>query len=364
MGEDVPSFGADGHAESDFPGAFGDGDVHDVHDADAADEEGDACNAGEEHRHHVGRGVHHAAEFLLRSDVEVVGITGTEFVVAAEQSRDFLFRFFGLFLAQGGAVDALEVGDGEHPFLDGGVGGEDEVVLVHAHGVVAFGGQYAHDLERDFPEPYHLSDGVFAIGEKVVHDGFSDHAYFGGVKDVFFGEHFPFADRVFADVQIVGVHPVDGGGVVVCPEYRLPAAVDGGGASGDVTGFADDGVVVLQFEAFHFRRIQAHSAAAVGTGVYHDHVGAHFGNLCPYAPFGTLPDGEHGDDGCHSDDNAEHGEESPHFVVAEGADGYPEEVGVIHVVTVFSLLVWESILRWSGRKRCVRCGCPTPRARL
>jgi hypothetical protein len=43
--EDGGGSGADGLAEADLAGAFGDGDEHDVHDADATDEEGDADDA-------------------------------------------------------------------------------------------------------------------------------------------------------------------------------------------------------------------------------------------------------------------------------------------------------------------------------
>ena len=40
--EDVLFGGADGLADTDFPGSLGDGDEHDVHDTDAADHETDA----------------------------------------------------------------------------------------------------------------------------------------------------------------------------------------------------------------------------------------------------------------------------------------------------------------------------------
>ena len=36
LGEDVVALGADGFADADLAGAFGDGDEHDVHHADAA----------------------------------------------------------------------------------------------------------------------------------------------------------------------------------------------------------------------------------------------------------------------------------------------------------------------------------------
>ena len=42
LGDDVLPLGAEGPADADLAGAFGDGGEHDVHDADAADEQRDA----------------------------------------------------------------------------------------------------------------------------------------------------------------------------------------------------------------------------------------------------------------------------------------------------------------------------------
>ena len=38
--------GTDGHADADLAGPLGDGDQHDVHDADAADQQADAGDCG------------------------------------------------------------------------------------------------------------------------------------------------------------------------------------------------------------------------------------------------------------------------------------------------------------------------------
>ena len=51
--EDVSAAGADGHADADLAGPLGDADEHDVHDADAADEERDDGDAEEEVAHEL-----------------------------------------------------------------------------------------------------------------------------------------------------------------------------------------------------------------------------------------------------------------------------------------------------------------------
>ena len=45
--EDIPPAGADGHADADFARALGDADEHDVHDADAADQQRNAGDAAD-----------------------------------------------------------------------------------------------------------------------------------------------------------------------------------------------------------------------------------------------------------------------------------------------------------------------------
>ena len=48
LGDDALALGTDGLADTDLPGALGDGDQHDVHNADAADGQGDGGNAAQE----------------------------------------------------------------------------------------------------------------------------------------------------------------------------------------------------------------------------------------------------------------------------------------------------------------------------
>ena len=53
--QDVATVRADGHADADLAGALGDADEHDVHDADAADDERDAGDGREQHGHGLRR---------------------------------------------------------------------------------------------------------------------------------------------------------------------------------------------------------------------------------------------------------------------------------------------------------------------
>ena len=55
LAADVACGGAESFADADLAGALGDGDEHDVHDADAAEREREQSDGGEEEGHDVRR---------------------------------------------------------------------------------------------------------------------------------------------------------------------------------------------------------------------------------------------------------------------------------------------------------------------
>ena len=66
---------------------------------------------------------------------------------------------------------------------------QDEIVLVHTHGVVAFGFKYTHYTQGYLVETDDMSDRVLSVREKIVHNGLTDDADFGGTLNVRFGKH-------------------------------------------------------------------------------------------------------------------------------------------------------------------------------
>ena len=136
--QDVDATGADGHAQTDFSGTLCDGDVHDIHDTDTTYDERDACDAGQQGGHQVGRGVEHQAQLLLAADGEVVVLRLAHFVVASQDGVDFFRGIVGHVFREGRGENAFQIGLGQQSFHHGGIGSQYDVVLVHAHGVVAF----------------------------------------------------------------------------------------------------------------------------------------------------------------------------------------------------------------------------------
>ena len=133
--EDVASMRADGHAHADLARAFGHAHEHDVHDADAPDDERNAGDRAEQAGHDFGCGGRGFGDFLLVADGEVVVATGPDVVTLAEKRSDLLLRW--LESASAMATWTLmerNVVPPSDAFHRAGVRDDDNVVLVGARG--------------------------------------------------------------------------------------------------------------------------------------------------------------------------------------------------------------------------------------
>ena len=146
-------------------------------------------------------------------------------MILAQDCRDLVDGIVGVGFGQGRTDDLLQVGNGQDPFLDRCVGGDDQVVLVHTHAVVTLAFEDPHDAERNRPEADHLPHGILSVGEEFVDDGLPYEAYLCRGLDVLFGEGVAVVDPVAADLQIVEIHAVDRRRGVVRPVNGLPGAV-------------------------------------------------------------------------------------------------------------------------------------------
>ena len=84
---------ADGHADADLAGAFGDRHEHDVHDADAADQQRDAGDAAEQDRHHPRRALRRFGDVGQIAHGEVIFAPFGDAVALAQEQRDLLLGF-------------------------------------------------------------------------------------------------------------------------------------------------------------------------------------------------------------------------------------------------------------------------------
>ena len=110
LSEDVAAVRADGQANPDLAGAFRNANEHDVHDANATDDEGDASDGKEETGHDVGGGVGSVSDFLLVAHGEIVIATGTNVVTLAKEGNDLLLSGLDLILGNDLDVDVAQSG--------------------------------------------------------------------------------------------------------------------------------------------------------------------------------------------------------------------------------------------------------------
>ena len=218
----------------------------------------------------------------------------------------------------------LNIIDGQDALLDGGVGGDDDIVLVHAPVVVTLGLQHAYDAEGDVLEADGLADGILTACEEFLDDGGADDAHLGGFFDVLLSEAGALYDVPQLDVDVVGRLSVAGGGGVVGTKDDLSAGGHLGGYLGDELGFLENGLVVALLERLHGGGVETDTAAHIGTGADGEQVCALLGQLFTDALLGTLTDGHHHDDGAHANDDAEHREERAGFVAEDGLNSYLE----------------------------------------
>ena len=245
-------------------------------------------------------------------------------MVAAQDGGDFIGGIVGHVLGYGRGKDTFEVGLGQQSLHHRGVGGQHDVVLVHAHGVVAFALEDTYYAQGYLVEADDASDGVGTVGEEVVYDGLSDDTNLGRHLDVGFGEHLALFDRKLAYFQILCAYAADRRGVVVVAGNELAAARHVGADGREKGRLVAQRFIVGQLQGLHFAGIHPHTAPSFASRMYHDHVGAHLGDLLLDALLRTLADGQHGDDGGHTDDDTQHGEEGAQLVVGKGAQGYFE----------------------------------------
>ena len=115
MVQNVNSPGSHTHSKTDFTGSLGYGNVHDVHDSDTAHQQGDSCHTTQKNGDGGHGGIHHAGDFLLRTDVEIIliclgGLGGIlQLVVAAEDFQNLILSRLGCFLGNGRTYDSAQI---------------------------------------------------------------------------------------------------------------------------------------------------------------------------------------------------------------------------------------------------------------
>src|ERR1043165_1978332 len=315
--QDVAAPRADGLADADLPRPLRHGDEHDVHDADAADEKGNADDRAHDYGRRGERFGDHFQNLLLRQHAEIVFLIFLEVVARAEDLR----RLF---------LDEVEIAATAHlegkdeafhvlapPDRGGGAeGDEDDVVAVLPEGT-AFLLHHADDGEAVAVDLDRLAEGIGGELE-LFRDGLPDDADAFPALRVERGEEAAALDPVVEDVLIRSVDAHELHGVVRLAALGLDVGdeerrelLDRG------RGFAD-GFPVLEGELRQFLR-QPPPLARVGKDfdVVRPDALQILGKLVLHA----LHERDDRDDRRDADHHAENREDRAHLVGADGAEG-------------------------------------------
>ena len=140
--------GADGEADADLVRALGHGDEHDVHDADAADQQRHPCHRREQHGHELRRGAQRLGDLPRVEDVEVVVLVALQVPPLAHDLRDHCDQFEAVRAFHGRDGDLIDVMRrcfADQPTLQRGKRHDDGVILI-AHARLAFRRQQPDDF--------------------------------------------------------------------------------------------------------------------------------------------------------------------------------------------------------------------------
>ena len=329
MATDVAGGGADGFADADLTGAFGDGDEHDVHHADAAEGEGEGGDGSEEEGHdgEDALGKLRAAEGVPDGDgFDVVGL------VVVTLGEDVPDLEEGLLVEVG--RDGLDDDVADHALDDAGLlrqwhvaghGGEgnEELGVVGAAAVAAVLLLLFEDAD----------DGVVVA---VDHEGLADDGLAGIELAVGVGAE---QDDALAVGLVLGAHEaalldLEGAeALVLGPDSAdgtaggIPLADLGDGAAQlgadrfDEVGAVTDGDGVADSEA---DVASSGVASGLGAGLAAEEdgdVSANAAEALLLIEIEADAEADEHDDRCNAPDDAEHGEEAAEFVLPERGQG-------------------------------------------
>ena len=260
----LPRPGADGEADADFPGAFGDGDEHDVHDADAADKQTNRRHPAEQRGHYLGAGTDHLGELLRIEDIEVVLLVSGDLTALTHQRGDVRHDVGGwiALLARDhhlieipSALTARETVD------DGGVGSDHVVIEIVAEAALSLRAGDANNLERQAFHPDLAADRIDTRAKEFLADGFPDDADRCGFEHLGLREKPTGSDLPVRDGEVIGRGALD-------VKRAVPILVDYGRVAGNKGGHRRDAgnLVADRIHILHAKlRSSAATPALAGT---------------------------------------------------------------------------------------------------
>src|SRR5208337_580133 len=320
--ENVAAARAQRFLHADFAGALGDGDEHDVHQADAADAEREGADETEQNLEADGDDLELVNLLHEIKDHQRAAVGGIEFVLRTHDVAHGLLDpliVAGLVIEPDGVevVSVLEVTHGGEGDVDDAI----DIVVAGLH----LGAKHADDFKADAIDADMLAEGV-ASGKKFFFSVGTDDGN-ARVLDLILGIiEAPLREGQSADVEGIGIFAVDAHGVraSIVLYGRLLGAI--GSDVADLRNVGGEQVDVVQCDAEEHTCLLAAGLHGGAAGNHDDQFGAKILEDIGDGLAEAIAVGEKHDHGGDAPGHAQHGEGSAAPVMAHGVVGLVEQV--------------------------------------
>ena len=314
--QDVLIGRADGLAQADLARALGNGDEHDVHDADASHDQRDGRDGRKEERENGRDASENGKDVRLGLDGEVILGGICDAVVVLEHVRDaslyeiYVIRGVGLYR------EIAVIRDTEKFLLRDGRGNKNDIVLVNAANTSAFRNKHAGDAEGHVLETDILADGVDVCAKERGGEIAADDRHVIVRVNVFLRERVAFGEAHVAHGEIVSGRALEAFGhvVVAIDHVGLSAHFRHNGGDRRLALERCHVLVVQRSDNYSLRGGRRRKAAVVrASRDYENEVRAHALHLAEDHVLGRASDGHKHDHGRNADHDAEHGKYRTHL---------------------------------------------------
>ena len=266
-----------------------------------------------------------------------------------QERRDLLHGFPNLLRGDNhdmNRVDAAHELRPHHTALRRQEGHKHHIVLILPRGVLALGYQDPDHPKGDVLDAHQGAEGLLPGTEEMIHYRLPQHDHLGGTLGLPLGEEAARSHWPGRDPLIGGRHAFG---------HRGPVLVAGDDLERLLEGVADVGhsrAVLLNSEGVTDGQggaappARAHAIGGGGTRYDHEEIVAETDDFLLDEGFGAGADTDHGDDGGHADDNAQHSQGGAELVALQGvqrhAQSHEEELHRTSPVMRPSVVIWRA----------------------
>src|SRR5690625_2429583 len=329
LGQHIAAARAYGQPDANFARAFGYRHQHDVHDADAANQQADGRNAAQQQAHGGGGFGQRIQDVLGVAHAKIVVHGRLDPAPLAQQRLNIAFDPAAGAVLKRRNIDGANVQAAGQSPLHAFYGHQNDVIRILA-ARQPFLFKYAYDAAGGAINAQKRSERFLVLIHFVDH-GLAQNTH-GCAAQQFIFVNFPTAHHrmiAHAEIFVGGAFNVD---------FVIDAAVNDGlrprrrGRNGDARNLAPHGLDIVHVKG---RGRAAHAAGAAHgkAGRNKQQVGAYARDLVGNRARSRLGQVHHGNDAAHADNDAEHGQKRTHLVAGDGLRSHQQGVQGVHFRT-------------------------------